>query len=138
MSDYTNRTAKPMMDGEILTLGRHTVEWIDAPHMPHGWNCGLLSETGTQTLFCGDLFTQSGDQHHPLAEKNILGPSEQTRKLLDHFAHAPGTQVIIERLAATAPRTLACMHGAYWFGDGAALLRALGHELIKSQTPKHV
>jgi flavorubredoxin len=134
MSDYANRPAKPMRDGELLTLGRHTVEWIDTPHMPHSWDCGLLSETSTQTLFCGDLFTQFGDQHPPLTEKDILGPSEQSRKAMDYFAHAPDTSQIIERLATTAPRTLACMHGASWSGEGAALLRALAHELITSPT----
>ena len=36
---------------------------------------------------------------------------------------------MIERLAATRPTTLACMHGPAWQGDGAALLRALGARL---------
>jgi hypothetical protein len=36
---------------------------------------------------------------------------------------------MLERLAATAPTTLACMHGSTWKGDGAKLLRALGHAL---------
>ncbi len=32
---------------------------------------------------------------------------------------------MLERLAATQPELLACMHGSAWRGDGAALLRAL-------------
>jgi hypothetical protein len=32
---------------------------------------------------------------------------------------------MLERLAATEPETLACMHGSAWRGDGATLLRAL-------------
>ena len=32
---------------------------------------------------------------------------------------------LFERLAATRPATLACMHGSAWRGDGAALIRAL-------------
>ena len=35
---------------------------------------------------------------------------------------------LLDKLAATAPTTLACMHGSAWRGDGAALLRALATE----------
>jgi hypothetical protein len=44
---------------------------------------------------------------------------------MDYYAHAPATRATIERLADTGPRTLACMHGSAWRGDGAALLRSL-------------
>jgi hypothetical protein len=38
-------------------------------------------------------------------------------------------RAMIERLAATAPTTLACMHGSAWRGDGAKLLRGLADAL---------
>jgi hypothetical protein len=34
-------------------------------------------------------------------------------------------------LAATHPRTLGCMHGSAWRGDGAALLRALAVSIVR-------
>jgi hypothetical protein len=37
--------------------------------------------------------------------------------------------VLLEKLAATNPATLACMHGSAWQGDAAGLLRALAGEL---------
>ncbi|MEJ8567718.1 MBL fold metallo-hydrolase [Elongatibacter sediminis] len=133
MPDYADRGARALADGETLELGRHTVEWIDAPHVPHGWDCGLMAETQTRTLFCGDLFTQFGDRHEPLTEGDILGPSEDARKALDYFAHGPASPAVIERLAGGDPKTLACMHGTSFQGDGAALLRALGSALQPSQ-----
>jgi hypothetical protein len=36
---------------------------------------------------------------------------------------------LLEKLAATKPATLACMHGSAWQGDGSALLHALADEL---------
>jgi len=42
---------------------------------------------------------------------------------------------MIERLAATQPATLACMHGSAWRGDAAQLLRALGERLERSFRP---
>ena len=48
---------------------------------------------------------------------------------MDYYAHAPDTQAVLAKLAATEPATLACMHGASWQGDGAALLTELGGRL---------
>jgi len=129
VGDYADRPPRALSDGEDLALGRHTVRWFDTPHVPHAWECGLMMETRTRTLLCGDLFTQGGAGKVPLTESDILGPSEAFRKPLDYFAHAPATRVTLERLAAEGPTTLACMHGSAWRGDGGALLRALADTL---------
>ena len=127
--DATERAALAMVDGETLVLGERTVRWFDAPHVPHGWDCGFLGETSTATLFCGDLFTQPGADHPPITDSEVLGPSEAMRKQLDYYAHAPTTRDALERLASFEPRVLACMHGAAYRGDGAAHLRALAAAL---------
>jgi hypothetical protein len=90
---------------------------------------GFLSEERTQTLLCGDLFTQGGAEHPPLTEADILDPSEAFRREMDYYSHTKNAAAMIERLAATQPTTLACMHGAAWRGDGAQMLRALGERL---------
>lgn len=133
MNDLADRAPRALADGELLCLGRHSVQWFDTPHMPHGWECGLLMDTTTQTFFCGDLFTQPGAGELALTEDDILGPSEAFRQPMDYFAHAPNTAATLERLAAQAPRTLACMHGSAWRGDGAALLRDLAGCLAASR-----
>src|SRR5262245_32888446 len=129
LGDLADREAQGIGDGEELSLGRRNVRWLDAPHLPHGWGCGYLFDTLTQTLLCGDLFTQPGADNPPLTTSDILGPSEAMRADLDYFAHGSCQSDHIERLAALHPTTLACMHGSAWHGDGAALLRALGHAL---------
>ena len=125
IGDLADRPPRALADGETLLLGRHTVQWFDTPHVPHGWDCGLLMDTTSGTFFCGDLFTQGGDGDTALTEGDILGPSEAFRAPLDYFAHAPQTVATLERLAREQPRTLACMHGSAWQGDGGALLRHL-------------
>jgi flavorubredoxin len=129
IQDVADRTPRALADGEMLSLGNHRVRWFDTPHLPHAWECGLMMERQTRTLLCGDLFTQPGDKTPAFTESDILGPSEQMRKGLDYFAHAPNTREMLERLAAEEPATLACMHGSAWRGDGAALLRALADNL---------
>jgi flavorubredoxin len=125
IGDFAIRPPRSLADGEELSLGRHTMRWIDAPHVPHGWENGFMLDTTTRTLFSGDLFTQGGYGETPLTEGDILGPSEAFRKPMDYYAHAPHTRATLERLAAEAPTTLACMHGSAWRGDGARLLREL-------------
>ncbi|HEX2539551.1 MAG TPA: MBL fold metallo-hydrolase [Caldimonas sp.] len=133
VADVADRAPRALADGEQLALGRRTVQWFDTPHVPHGWDCGLLMETSTATFLCGDLFTQPGHGDQALTEGDILGPSEAFRQPMDYFAHAPQTTGTLLRLAEQKPRTLACMHGSAWRGDGGALLRHLAEAVSASR-----
>jgi flavorubredoxin len=132
VTDIADRAPRSMDNGETLSLGSHTVQWHDTPHLPHAWECGFLYETRTRTLLCSDLFSQGGAEHPPLTEADILGPSEAFRAQMDYYSHTRNGRAMIERLAALQPTTLACMHGSAWRGDGASLLRALGERLERS------
>jgi flavorubredoxin len=136
IADLADRPPKALADQESLDLGRHTVKWIDAPHLPHGWECGFLFETTTRTLLSGDLFTQFGQVHPAITEDDILEPSESARIGMDYYAHSPDSGRLLGRLADTAPTTLACMHGPAWRGDGATLLRRLAERLAVAATPQ--
>lgn len=129
ISDLADRAPRALADDEDISLGRHSVRWLDAPHLPHAWECGFLTEESTRTLLCGDLFTQGGADLPPVTESDILGPSEAFRQEMDYYSHTRNARALLERLAATEPTTLACMHGSAWRGDGARLLRALADAL---------
>lgn len=129
IADLADRPPRALGDRELLSLGRHSVRWFDTPHLPHAWDCGLLTEESTSTLFCGDLFTQGGADLPPVTESDILEPSEAFRHRMDYFSHSMNARGMIEKLALTEPRMLACMHGSAWRGDGASLLRALADAL---------
>ena len=129
VDDVADRPPRALSDGEEVCLGTHTVKWLDTPHLPHAWECGFLMERATDTLLCGDLFTQPGDALPPVTEGDILGPSEAFRGQMDYFSHTRHAGHLIEKLAAETPGVLACMHGSTWVGDGAALLRELGERM---------
>jgi len=129
IDDLADRTAIALADGERLPLGRHSVRWLDMPHLPHAWECGYLVEEDTRTLLCGDLFTQCGARLPAVTTADILGPSEAFRQAMDYFSHTTRASLLLERLAAAEPTTLACMHGSAWQGNGAALLRSLADRL---------
>jgi flavorubredoxin len=133
VTDVADRAPRALADGEQLVIGRRTLQWFDTPHVPHGWDCGLMMETSTGTFLCGDLFTQPGHGEQALTDGDILGPSEAFRQPMDYFAHAPQTTATLLRLAQQKPRTLACMHGSAWRGDGGALLRHLAEALSASR-----
>jgi flavorubredoxin len=126
-----DRACVPMADGEERSIGRHTLRWFDAPHVPHSWDCGFLAEISTRTLFCGDLFTQPGAGVAPLTEGDILGPSEAMRQgMPDYFATGPKTKDTLARLAAFEAKTLACMHGSSFQGNSGALLGELSKAVL--------
>ncbi|WP_321798265.1 MBL fold metallo-hydrolase [Caballeronia sp. J97] len=127
--DLADRAPVALADGQAVSLGRHSVRWIDTPHLPHAWECGFMMEESTRTLLCGDLFTQGGATLPALTTADILGPSEAFRRSMDYFSHTRNADAMFERLAQFEPTTLACMHGSAWSGDGAGLLRALARSV---------
>lgn len=133
VNDYADRPAHALADGEALNLGKHRLRWLDAPHLPHGWENGYMIEELTGTLLCGDLFTQPGSKSPAITESDVLGPSEAFRQAMDYYAHARDSAALFAKLAATRPRTLACMHGSAWRGDGAALIAALADSVMKRE-----
>jgi len=124
LNDVATRPARGLGDGEEFSIGRH-MQWLYTPHVPHGWDCGILFDASTKTLLCGDLFTQPGAKMPPVTESEVLTASEGMRGMMDYYAHAASTCAILERLAGLGPSMLACQHGSAYRGDGAALLREL-------------
>jgi flavorubredoxin len=129
INDLADRPAQAIGDGETLSLGDRSVRWFDTPHLPHGWESGLLLEEQTKTLFCGDLLTQGGSGLPAVTESDILESSEAFRHQMDYFAHTQKDRELLMKLASTHPMTLACMHGSAWQGDGEKLLHALADVL---------
>ena len=129
INDLADRPATPLADGETLSLGRHQVQWIDTPHMPHAWECGLLFEKTTATLLCSDLFTEGGVDHPPVTEDDILESSERFRKPMDYYSHTRNGRALLAKLARLNPRMLARMHGSAWRGNGGKMLMSLADAL---------
>lgn len=117
--------ARALDDGEVLSLGKKQVKWIDTPQLPRGWDCGFMLEATTRTLLAGDLFTQGGHDVAPIVETDILGPSEATRRMMDYYSHTKNVVHLREKLARCEPTSLAWMHGSCWRVDRGKLLREL-------------
>jgi flavorubredoxin len=130
VNDFADRPPRALADGETLSLGRHQLRWLDAPNLPHNWECGYLYEATTRTLLCGDLFTRGGADVPPLTSGDVVGPAEEMRKAMpSSVAIEASSRAILEKLARTEPTTLALMHGSSFQGDGRAQLLALADAL---------
>ena len=124
LNDLADRKPRGLADGEVIDLGGKRVRYIDTPHVPHGWEAGVLYEETTGTLLCGDLFTHVGGGT-ALTETEVLSPAIAAEEMFQATCLAPRTAEILRRLADLEPSTLAVMHGASYRGDGGAALRGL-------------
>jgi flavorubredoxin len=124
IGDVAARPPRVLADGEVIDIGGKRIRYLDTPHVPHGWDAGVIFEESTSTLFCGDLFTQLGDGP-ALTETDIVEPAMAAEDGSHFTSLGPTTAPTIRRLADLAPRTLAVMHGSSFSGDAAAALRSL-------------
>jgi flavorubredoxin len=125
LNDMADRPPRILADGEVIEIGGgKRLRYLDTPHVPHGWEAGVLHEEATGTLLCGDLFTHTGDGA-AVTQADVVGPALAAEDLFRFSSLHPGMGETIRRLAALAPRTLAIMHGSTFAGDGAAALEAL-------------
>jgi flavorubredoxin len=128
LNDLSLRPPRAMKDGEVLDLGGKRVRYLATPHLPHGWDAGLMHEETTGTLLCSDLLGQVGDGP-ALARSDIVGPAVEAEKLWRAMSVTAETLPTIRRLAALEPRTLAIMHGASLDRGCAAALREFGDRI---------
>ncbi len=131
LSDFASRPARGLAKGEVLTTGNYRFRFQPTPHLPHGWDAGLLFEESQRTLFCSDLVHQVGAVE-PLTEStDVLGRTRsalqeyQAGPLMDYLPFTFKTRTMLEELAGFEPRTLAIMHGSSFSGEGGAVLRGL-------------
>jgi flavorubredoxin len=130
VNDMADRPARALADGEELSRGSRTVRWLDAPHVPHNWECGYMFETQTKTLLCGDVLTHLGDAPAPLTESDVVEKAIAAHRAgLSGMGSDRNLRAILDKLASTEPRILALMHGSSYQGNGARQLRALADAL---------
>jgi flavorubredoxin len=132
VDDFADRAPRPLADGEVLNLGRHRLQFLSSPHVPHGWDAGLFFDETERTLLCSDLFFQPGDPE-PLIESGIV---ERARDAIRGGLNSPlgkdmpytsYTDSSLQRLAGLEPTTLATMHGSSFRGHGGrAILELAG------------
>ncbi len=116
VNDLAVRPPKPLEDEESLDLGGKRVRYLATPHVPHGWDAGVLFEETSKTLFCGDLFTRTG-RCEAISEDDPIAPALAVEDTFGSTALTPNTAPAIRRLAALKPEMLALMHGPVFRGD---------------------
>ena len=127
VNDFIGREARALADGGTFATGKYRFRYCQTPHLPHGWDAGVLFEETQKTLLCSDLFHQTGDVE-PLTSDDVVDRSHQAMKayqagiLADYVPYTPLTAQNLKKLADLHPRTLAIMHGSSFTGDCARAL----------------
>lgn len=130
MSDFAIRPAYAMPSNAVLNTGKHTYRFIRTPHLPHGWDAGVLFEETNGTLLCSDLFHQNGEVTD-LTDKDILASHKKSMleyeqgPLMEYSPYTSSTSKILNSLADLKPKTLATMHGSSFFGNCSQALMDL-------------
>ncbi len=131
VNDGALRPARALNHDERIQTGKHTFRFKSTPHLPHGWDAGVLFEESTRTLFCSDLLGHNGDTS-PTTESEIVGRFKQSASgfqqgpLAHYMPYTPQTESQIRDLAALKPRVCAPMHGSTFLGDGERALLDMG------------
>lgn len=135
VDDFSIRPARGMTPDDVLVTGKYRYRFYRSPHLPHGWDAGLLFEETSKTLFCSDLFHQFGDVA-PVTSSDLVGPSREAMQqmqegpLAGYMPYTRQTEGVLHSLAALNPEALAVMHGSSYRGQGNQLLTDLA-EVIK-------
>jgi len=141
LDDFADREVRALANGETLEIGRHRLEFLATPHVPHCWDAGLFFDGTERTLFCSDLFFHPGDPA-PVTESDVVGPARDSMvkglsgPMSNDMPFTPYTEATLERLAALGPRTLALMHGSTFTGDGSAAIHGLARVIRDTLGPQ--
>jgi flavorubredoxin len=134
VDDFSLRPARGMTAEDVLTTGKYRFRFYRTPHLPHGWDAGLLFEETRKTLFCSDLFHHFGNVA-PVTSSDLIEPTRtameqmQQGPLAGYLPYTRQTEGVLRRLADLRPETLALMHGSSYTGPGARLLTDLASVL---------
>jgi len=132
LNDFADRPPMGLEKGQVLTTGKYSFRFQPTPHLPHGWDAGMLFEETQKILFCSDLFHQVGDVEPIIESDGVLERSRaamigyQSGPLMDYVPYTPNTKRLLRELADLKPETLAIMHGSSFKGNGERLLQELG------------
>lgn len=130
VNDFANRPARILTRDDTFSTGRHTFRFIPTPHVPHGWDAGVLFEESGKTLFCSDLFHQWGHLA-PMTSDSILQSCHdalaqtEAGPFANYIPYTHHTGRVLQTLSELQPRTLAVMHGTCYSGDGSRALNEL-------------
>jgi len=131
VNDFAARPARILMSDDVLNTGKCRYRLVHTPHLPHGWDAGMLFEETQQTMFCSDLFHHVGEVE-PSTQSDLIGRFRealiqyQAGPLANYMPYTPNTERFLAELAALKPKTLAVMHGSSFVGDGEKALLVLG------------
>jgi flavorubredoxin len=141
VNDFAIRPARVLTRDDVLATGKHRFRFIPTPHVPHGWDAGVLFEESERTLFCSDLFHQWGHRE-PTTRDSIMERCKaallesEAGPFANYVPYTHHTGRVLESLAEHAPKTLAAMHGSTYYGDGAQALRDLATVMRDVLGPK--
>jgi flavorubredoxin len=130
VDDFSIRPARGMTGEDVLSTGKYRFRFYRSPHIPHGWDAGVLFEETRKTLFCSDLFHHFGNVA-AVTSSDLIEPTRKAMQLMQqgplagYMPYTRQTEGVLRSLADLKPETLAVMHGSSYSGHSDSLLNGL-------------
>lgn len=130
VDDFAIRPARGMTTDDILKTGKYRYKFYRSPHIPHGWDAGVLFEETRKTLFCSDLFHHFGNVE-AVTTSDLIEPTQKAMQqmqqgpLAGYMPYTRQTEGVLRSLAELKPESLAVMHGSSYHGKCDRLLTDL-------------
>lgn len=140
VDDFSIRPAFGMTPDDVLKTGKYRYRFYRSPHIPHGWDAGVLFEETRKTLFCSDLFHHFGNVA-AVTTSDLIAPTQKAMQqmqqgpLAGYMPYTRQTEGVLRSLADLKPEMLAVMHGASFRGPCGRLLTDLAG-VIKGEFDK--
>ncbi|HRI11613.1 MAG TPA: MBL fold metallo-hydrolase [Verrucomicrobiota bacterium] len=130
VDDFSIRPARGMTADDVLTTGKYRYRFYRSPHIPHGWDAGVLFEETRKTLFCSDLFHHFGNVE-PVTTSDLIDPTRRAMQQMEqgplagYMPYTRQTESVLRSLADLKPEALAVMHGSSYLGSCDRMLTEL-------------
>ena len=102
VQDFASRPPRGRARNEVIETGNHRFRFIPTPHLPHGWDAGVLFEESSRLLLCSDLFHQVGDRE-PVTTDDVvqrwghaMAVDQAHPVLMDYMPYTPATRARLE------------------------------------------
>lgn len=111
MDDFSERASEIVENGQIIDLGKHKIQVLTTPHIPHGWEACLFYEITSSILFSSDLGAQPGI-NPPVTEQDQTIQIFKFQNEVGFMSSGENLKMVLARLMKMEIRFLATMHGS--------------------------
>jgi flavorubredoxin len=121
LSDFLIRPACVLKDGEVLSLGKRSLELVETAHFPHNWDAHMWYEQSDAVLFSSDYCCHGGISK-PVIESDNSNEIIQFYERGQFIPYGKSTLLALDKISKYEVNVIAPMHGSVVVGANAKVV----------------